>query len=93
MKKMKFICAFLAIGLLTIASCENDGGDSAITLDEGGVPNILKVAGSNSFIDLIALENGEETSINFTVDKGQGNIVSMDVSYFTKAETMSTEQF
>ncbi len=85
MKKMKFICAFLAVALIALASCENDGGDSVITLDEGGVPNILKVAGSNSFIDLIALENGEETSINFTVDKGQGNIVSMDVVLFYKS--------
>ena len=82
---MKFICAFLAIALIALASCENDGGDSVITLDEGGVPNILKVAGSNSYIDLIALENGEETSINFTVDKGQGGIVSMDVVLFYKS--------
>lgn len=87
MKKMRFIFAFLAMGLLTIASCEDDGGDSVISLNEGAVPNILKVTGSNTFIDLIALESGEETTINFTVDKGQGNIASMDVVLFYKSGT------
>lgn len=85
MKNLKFICTFLALGLLTFTSCENDGGDSVINLDEGGVPNILKVSGSNTFLDLNALESGEETSIEFSVDRGQGDIVSMDVVLFYKS--------
>jgi hypothetical protein len=81
MKNIKYIFAFLTLGLLAI-SCENDGGDSKLDLEEGAVPNIKKIATNDSFINLLAINEGEEISIGFTVDKALGNVSSMDIVLF-----------
>lgn len=81
MKKIKLIFTALALVLL-IASCEKDGGDSVLNLDIAAVPNITKVADTDAFINLIAINNDEQISISFTVDEAQGDVESMDVVLF-----------
>jgi hypothetical protein len=81
MKKIKLILTSLAVFLL-IASCENDGGDSKLELQNGAVPNVTKESTADAFIDLIAISNDEEINISFTVDVAQGDVASMDVVLF-----------
>ena len=71
---------------MVLLSCEDDGGESNLGLDVGGVPNIEKATDSPAFINLIDLQEGNEVSISYTVEAGQGNVVSMDVlGFYTKA--------
>lgn len=81
MKKVKLIFKILAI-IFLIQSCENDGGDSKLELQTAAVPNITKVANTDAFIDLIAINNSEDINLSFTIDLAQGNVASMDVILF-----------
>ncbi len=83
MKKFKLIFTLLAL-IVLVPSCENDGGDSKLTLLEGAVPNIQKVGTTDSFINLIAVNSGSGISLGFTVDEGRGDVASMDVVLFYK---------
>ena len=83
MKKLKLIFMMLAIVLL-VPSCENDGGDSKHTLQEGAVPDIQKVATSDQSINLIAVNEGADINLSFTVELGVGEDVfqSLNVVLF-----------
>lgn len=83
MKNFKLIFTALALVLL-LPSCEKDGGDSKLDLIEGGVPNIQKVATTDAFINLVAINGGSNISLGFTVDKARGDIASMDIVLFYK---------
>lgn len=70
-------------------SCENDGGDSKINFKNGALANIQKIGTSDSFIDLVALNNGAEINLGFTVDKAIGDFSFMDIiGFYTKADGM-----
>lgn len=84
MKKLKSIFLLMALIAVT-ASCEDDGGESSLSFREGGVPDIQKAEGSDAFINLLSIQEGGTATLSFTVDKGFGDIASMDVVgfYFT----------
>lgn len=81
MKNVKLIIASLFVVLFTV-SCEKDGGDSVIATSEGATPNIQKVAGTDAFIDLVAVNDNTPIEISFTVDVGFGDVASADVMMF-----------
>jgi hypothetical protein len=81
MKKMKTlkIIALTLILAICSTSCKDDGGTSVVPLDEGAVPNMAKSATSDSFIDLVKVNNGEPVSITFSASVAQGNPASTDI--------------
>lgn len=81
MKKIKLIFTILAISLL-VTSCDNDGGDSKLDLEVGAVPDINKIDDTDSFINLLALNDGATIDLGFTIKVGQGEISSLDVIGF-----------
>jgi hypothetical protein len=83
MKKFKLIFTLLAIVLL-VPSCEKDGGDSKLNLTEGAIANVQKVATTDGFIDLVAINAGSSINIGYTIDEARGKVVSMDVVAFYK---------
>jgi len=78
MKKMKLILASLFL-VMFVTSCSKDGGDSVIATDNGGAPNIQKVAAADQSINLAALNNGGDINLSFTVDIARGDVASMDI--------------
>lgn len=78
MKNLKLILFIIAITILGI-SCEDDGGTSVITLEDGAVPNMIKSADTDAFFDLVKIQSGENVSISFSVDVAQGNPTSTDI--------------
>lgn len=86
MKKFKLIFTLLAIVLL-VPSCEKDGGDSKLNLTEGAIANVQKVATTDGFIDLVAINAGSSINIGYTIDEARGKVVSMDVVAFYKKIT------
>lgn len=81
MKRVKLIFSLLAVVLL-MPSCENDGGDSKLTLIEGAAPNVQKIENTDSFINLVAINEGASINLGVTIDKALGDVVSMDVVLF-----------
>lgn len=81
MKKLKLLFTFFAIGAF-VFSCQDDGGDSKQDLKIGAVPNVTKAADTDSFINLIAINEGEDINLGFTIDLAQGDVSSMDVVLF-----------
>lgn len=55
MKKLKIIFTGLLLAFIAF-SCENDGGTSVISLTEGAVPNIKKIATTDQGINIVALK-------------------------------------
>lgn len=84
MKKIKLILSLFVLALLA-PSCEKDGGDSVLDLTVAGFPRVTKVADSEGFIDLIAVNNDDPIALSFTIDEQYGDIASMEVVgyYFT----------
>jgi hypothetical protein len=78
MKKIKLIFTLLAAAVLA-TSCANDGGDSNIALETGAVPNIVKIASTDAFINLLGIQSGETIDLGLTVSIGQGEVQSMDI--------------
>ncbi|WP_162126321.1 hypothetical protein [Flavobacterium phycosphaerae] len=78
MKKLKLILASLFL-VVFVTSCDKDGGDSVIATDNGGAPNIKKVATADQSINLAALNNGDDINLSFTVDIARGDVASMDI--------------
>jgi len=81
MKKIKLIVTFLAVTLL-VPSCQDDGGDSKLEVSQGAIADVQKDNSTDSFIDLIAINEGASINIGFTVDKKLGDVTSMDVVAF-----------
>lgn len=81
MKKLKILFTLFAIGTFVL-SCQDDGGDSKQDLKIGAVPNVTKVADTDAFIDLIAINNEEDINLSFTIDLAQGDVASMNVVLF-----------
>lgn len=65
--------------LMLNTSCNDDGGSSVISLDNGAMPNFSLVAGSDDFIDLTGFS---ELNLKFNVAIGIGNPTSMDLKAF-----------
>lgn len=78
MKTINYIMLMFAISLI-ICSCEDDGGTSVITLEEGAVPNMVKSPSTDAFFDLVKLNNGENVSVTFSAEVAQGNPASTDI--------------
>ncbi|AOZ98598.1 hypothetical protein [Flavobacterium commune] len=78
MKKIQHIITILCL-LFLLPCCENDGGDSKISTQKGALPNIQKLENSDSFIDLVAVQNNQEINLGFSVDLAIGKISSMDI--------------
>lgn len=78
MKKLKFLLLTIVIIVFGV-SCQDDGGTSVIALDEGAVPNMVKVAGSEGIIDLVRLNSGEIITLEFSAEIAQGNPASTDI--------------
>lgn len=78
MKNIKKLFAILTL-LMLVLSCENDGGDSKLDLKYGAVVDIQKTANSDTFIDLVTLQNGGDINLSFTINKSVGEIASLDV--------------
>ena len=78
MKKIQYILLLIALSFFTVC-CENDGGTSVISLDEGAVPNMIKSSTAPAFIDLIKANNGEPIQLEFNASIAQGTPVSTDI--------------
>ncbi|MBA0884441.1 hypothetical protein [Flavobacterium undicola] len=78
MKNIRKIFAILTL-LMLVLSCENDGGDSKIDTQYGAVIDIQKSSSSETYINLVALQNGGDINLGFTIDKAVGDIASIDV--------------
>lgn len=88
MKKIKLILVSLFAVAMTL-SCDDDGGDSKIDLKEGAIPNIQKVDGSESFINLSELQEGNDISMSVDVNiaRGQNQVASVNVvGFYIKAD-------
>ncbi|WP_366184925.1 hypothetical protein [Flavobacterium ovatum] len=81
MKNIKNIFKFIAFSLL-LMGCENDGGDSKLTLEQGAIPNFQKTATSDSFINLVDLSNDQPIKLELNVSTVYGDISSMDIIGF-----------
>lgn len=78
MKKIKIIACILIIAMLG-NSCQNDGGESFIPLNDGVVPNMQKLATGEAFIDLFKIEDGDPVNLEFSAEVAQGTPASTDV--------------
>ncbi|GIZ07374.1 hypothetical protein [Flavobacterium sp. UMI-01] len=87
MKNIKALFKFILLSMLLIA-CENDGGDSKLAFDTGAVPNIQKTQTSDSFINLVELNNDQTIKLELNIDIALGAIEAMDiVGFYTDATT------
>ncbi len=78
MKTIKYIFLMIIIATLSF-SCNDDGGTSVLSLEDGIVPNMQKDASTDAFLDLIKIENGEDINISFNADVAQGNPTSSNI--------------
>ena len=78
MKKIQILLITFMTLMLGV-SCDDDGGTSAIPLDDGAVPNLVKSATSDAFFDLLKIQDGDNVTVDFSVDVAQGNPTSTDV--------------
>jgi hypothetical protein len=89
MKKIKLIVTtFLFI--LTLTSCENDGGDSVRELTEGGLPDFRKTALTEVNIKKSLVNGASNPDINISLDLkiGFGDVSSMNViGFYRKGST------
>lgn len=81
MKKAKLIIASLFL-VMFVASCEKDGGDSVISATNGATPDIRKIATTDAFINLVAVNGNTPIDLGFTVDIGFGDVASADIKLF-----------
>lgn len=79
MKNIKILLLIIISAFVSFSCKNDDGGDSALVLETGAVPNMIKEPGSDVIIDLVRLTSGEVLSISFSVDVAQGSPVSTDV--------------
>ncbi|WP_222981600.1 hypothetical protein [Flagellimonas meishanensis] len=81
MKKFRFLSIVAILTICLFQSCKDDGGTSAIELEEGAVVNLEKVFSETNegFIDLIRVGQGENPEIRFTVELAAGNPVTTDI--------------
>jgi hypothetical protein len=86
MKKIKIIFAIFALFVL-LPSCTDDGGKSKRDFTIGAVPNILKAAGTDSSINLLAIGNNVPVNLGVTLSLPQGDVVSIDIVGFYKKTT------
>jgi hypothetical protein len=78
MKKIKLLLTTI-FALFIAISCEDDGGKSKVDLIEGGVPNVKKIASTETTLNLISLSNDVPINLGLTIDVARGNVSSMDV--------------
>ncbi|WP_418263945.1 hypothetical protein [Flavobacterium faecale] len=87
MKNIIYTFKIIMFSMLLIA-CENDGGDSKIAIDRAAIPNIQKTATSDSFINLVDLNNNQPINLELSVAVAYGDISSMDiVGFYTQGNT------
>lgn len=85
MKKINFLLTFLFLATIMV-SCDTDGGTSEIDLIEGAVSNIQKNDAAPAFLNLNELNAGNDVEITFDVDIKYGDVSSVDVLAFYKAQ-------
>ena len=81
MKKIQNIFTILCL-LILLPCCENDGGDSKISTQNGALPNIQKTTNTDIFIDLLGVQSGGDFNLGFSVDLAMGKISSMNIIAF-----------
>ena len=79
MKKLIIFNLILLVTAGFFSSCKDDGGTSVIELEEGAVINVVNLASSDPFINLLRLEQGEVIEIQFSANVAQGNPASTDI--------------
>lgn len=86
MKKIQNIITILCLVLL-LPCCENDGGDSKISTQNGALPNIQKLVNTDSFIDLLEVQSGGNFNLGFSAEVATGKVSSMDiVGFYIKSD-------
>ncbi|MEN9908415.1 MAG: hypothetical protein RLZZ540_1564 [Bacteroidota bacterium] len=91
MKKIQHIITIIGL-LFLLPCCENDGGDSKISTQNGALPNIQKLSNTDSFIDLVAVQNNKEINLGFSADLAIGKVSSMDiVGFYIKSDGTITK--
>ena len=86
MKKIKLILVSLFAVAMTL-SCDDDGGDSKINVQEGAIPNIQKVEGSESFINLSELQAGMIFYISRPfIARGLKHVASLMLCFYINAD-------
>lgn len=78
MKNIKIILTTLLIVVLTV-SCDTDGGESAIDLRIGAIPDITQNQELSTILNFLDLQQGVDSNFGFTVEVAQGNVTSADV--------------
>lgn len=86
MKKFKYIILIITVAMISF-SCDDDGGTSVRTLEEGIVPDMQKDPSSDAFLDLVKISAGEAVSITFNVSVAQGTPTSSDIIGFYQTST------
>lgn len=92
MKKIKIILAIFALAILA-PSCTDDGGKSKIDFEVGAAPHILKVTGTETSMNLVAIASGVKINLGVTVAIGQGDVVSIDLVGFYKKSTTTEKAY
>lgn len=91
MKKIQYILTILCL-LIIFPCCENDGGNSKISTENGALPNIQKLKNTDAFIDILSIQSGGDFNLGFSVDLAIGKITSMDiVAFYTKVDGTLTK--
>ncbi|GAA3602651.1 hypothetical protein Q4Q39_13560 [Flavivirga amylovorans] len=78
MKNIKFLLLITIITFVSF-SCDNDGGDSALVLETGAIPNFVKDAASDQIFDLTKILNGSAVNLAFNASVAQGSPSSADI--------------
>lgn len=78
MKKMLAL-VFTIVSIMLYMSCENDGGDSVINLQDGVVPNMEKITTTDQIIDLVTVTNGDPINLGFSASIAQGSAATTDI--------------
>lgn len=78
MKKIKLILVSLFAVAMTL-SCDDDGGDSKINVEQGAVPNIVKSETNEAILNLLEIQEGNSITIGFSIDIFEGKVSSLDI--------------
>lgn len=91
MRKIYRIISALTF-VLSILSCEDDGGSSQIELIEAAVPNFQIEEGAVNFADFISIEEGQDFDLSFEAGVTFGNLTKGDiVAVYIKSDDPETE--
>jgi len=79
MKNLKYLIITIIFASVSFSCKTDDSGESALTLETGVVPDMVKSASTDGFFDLLKIATGENVNVAFSVDIAQGTAASTDV--------------